>query len=229
MSFAYWFYVPVAVFFVALALSFTKKQPLRRIAATVAVISASILLFSAIGGAVFLWILFGKEPPSLATLQKEFPSQRNDLETILGMSNEDSHFWRIAPTFLDRDSQAGEAISDQVSYGRYMQDDPRAGLSKERWDQYRAIYARNGIKLGIRRDQAHDAFIMVDSVGLLNRGHTTGYLYCSAEKEMEDFRFEPCTLNQSSGSRKYDAQSRVEGYSFQKLSDGWYAFDEGPS
>jgi hypothetical protein len=31
------------------------------------------------------------------------------------------------------------------------------------------------------------------------------------------------------GSRKYDADSRAEAYSFQELDDHWYVYDEDPS
>ncbi len=119
--------------------------------------------------AIFFW---EQEPPSLEKLEREFASKRSDLETILRMSNEDANFSRIAPDFLDQPSGSPN------DSGRYLAGDPRIKLPKARWDMYRKIYERNGIKLGIERDAAHDAFIMMDSIGLLNRGHTSGYVHC---------------------------------------------------
>jgi hypothetical protein len=127
------------------------------------------------------------------------------------MSDEDLIFSRIAPTFLDRTSDNPD------ERGRYMEADPKAGLPEARWDAYRRIYARNGIKLGILRNASRDAFIMVDSVGILNRGHVTGYLYCSPTGPAKSFRFQPCILGQEKGEHKYDPAARHEGYSFQKL------------
>jgi hypothetical protein len=36
-------------------------------------------------------------------------------------------------------------------------------------------------------------------------------------------------LYQERGKREYDPKTRDEGYSFQKLDNRWYAYDEGPS
>lgn len=169
----------------------------------------------------FMWV---SEPPTLSDLRNHFAKRRADLETIIRMSNEDSHYSRIAPTFLDRDETSGQP-------GRYMEGDPKAGLSFPRWNAYRTIYKRNGIKLGVQRDATGDAFIMVDSEGLLNRGHATGYLFCVKLEAtpVNDIRFQPCTLNQDEGSHKFDPIKREEGYSFRRLEGPWFAYDEGPS
>jgi len=137
------------------------------------------------------------------------------------MSDEDAHYSRIAVTFLDRDEPGGQ-------YGRYMDGDPNAGLARSRWDAYRAIYSRDEIKLGVQRDEAGDAFIMVDSVGLLNRGHTTGYLFCR-QSQAVSFRFQPCTLNKNEGYHAFDPKTREEGYSFWRLDGSWFVYDNGPS
>jgi hypothetical protein len=139
------------------------------------------------------------------------------------MSNEDSKFSRIAPGFLDQ-------VTDGTSgYGRYMHGDPKAGLPEPRWSEYLEIYKRDGITDGVERDTSGDAFIMVDSIGLLNRGHTTGYLYCVPNQPSSFARFDPCVLHQDKGEREFNSNPRQEGYSFQKLDGQWFAYDEGPS
>ena len=207
-----------------IVLSFTtRQQPRRRnIRIVTGVLTIPIWLILIVG--VSFWFVFGKEPPTLADLQRDFPSKRADLEIILRMSDEDANFSRIASDFLDRTSDNSNEIG-----GRYMKDDPKSELRQHRWDAYRKIYARNGIKLGIQRNASHDAFIMVDSVGLLNRGHTSGYLYCAPTAPTDAYRFQPCMQHQEKGGRKYDPETSEEGYSFQKLDDRWYAYDEGPS
>ena len=173
--------------------------------------------------AILFVFMAASEPPTLGDLQNHFAARKIALETLVRMSDEDTHYSRIAPTFVDRDQS-----SDQP--GRYMEGDPKAGLAKSRWDEYRALYKQNGVKLGVQRDEGGDSFIMVDSVGLLNRGHSTGYLFCAPQKDAEKkYRFQPCLQNQNEGSHQFDPNTREEGYSFRRLEGSWFAYDEGPS
>ena len=196
-----------------------KKSLLRLVARLLA--GALVIPLLLVGGLLILF--WESEPPTLGELQHKFPSRQSDLETILRMSDEDAQFWRIAPDFLWREAKGS------MDGGEFMGGDPNAGLSKSRWDQYRNIYRRNGIKLGIMRNKEHDAFIMVDSIGLLNRGHITGYLFCSSDPSKDSDRFEPCQLHQDHGERRFNPDRREEAYSFQRLDARWFAFDQGPS
>jgi hypothetical protein len=164
-----------------------------------------------------------KETPSLSELERKFPVEKADLDTLIRMSDEDGTFSRIAPTFVDRAPDTADG------FGRFMDGDPKAGLPQPRWKAYRTLFSRNGIELGIQRDKWGDAFIMVDSVGLLNRGHASGYLHCRPTDEANDDRFEPCVLRTESGRRNYDPQNGGEAYSFQRIGNNWYAYDQGPS
>jgi hypothetical protein len=171
-----------------------------------------------------MWIVFREaQPPTLAELKRDFPSKRSSLEVIVSMSDEDSRFWRIAPGWVVR------IADDPIRSEQFMENDPKAGLPKARWAAYREIFGRNGIKLGIQRNKQRDAFIMVDSIGLLNRGHTSGYVRCSSTVSPGSDRFYPCILRQDTGKREYSPETSQEGFSFQKLDDVWYAYDEGPS
>jgi hypothetical protein len=211
------------VLITGVGLSFTTHKQPRRRNIRIATAALTTPVWLALGFFGFVWFMFVKEPPTLTELQRDFSSKRADLEMILVMSDEDVNFSRIAPDFLDRTPDEPNGL------GRYMANDPKAGLSKSRWDSYRKIYSRNGIKLGIQRDAARDAFIMVDSVGFLDQGHITGYLHCAPSAPAYAYRYEPCTLQQEKGERQVDGDSGQEGYSFQKLDDRWYAYDEGPS
>jgi hypothetical protein len=199
-----------------------RKSPFRLVIRLLAGAAGAFVILLLLAGG-FLILLWEPEPPTLSELQHKFPSRQSDLETILRMSDEDAPFWRIAPDFLWR-----EAKGSMVA-GEFMAGDPNSGLTKSRWDQYRNIYRRNGIKLGILRNKQHDAFIMLDSIGLLNRGHMTGYLYCSADPSKDADRFEPCTLHQDNGERIFNPDKHEEAYSFQRLNARWFAFDQGPS
>lgn len=205
-------FVYVVALVTGLVLSFTMSQRSRRFGVRVAttILAAPILVIGILLAVLRLTIF--REPPTLTELQSAFQAKRPALETIIHMSDEDQNFSRIAPDFL----RAGTATS-------------KARLAEPRWQLYREVFSRTGVKLGLQRDEAGNVFIMVDSVGLLNRGHTTGYVYCHAPKSASDLGYYPCFLNQEKGHREYDPRTRDEAYSFLKLDSLWYAYDEGPS
>jgi len=213
-----------AVLFTGIVLSFTTRQQSRRWNIRMATIILSTPTWLVIAVGTFLWFGVFKQPPTLKELRHNFPSKRADLELILFMSDQDVNFSRIAPDFVDIDCHNG----NPSDYSRYMASDPKAVLSTSRWDEYRKIYSRNGIKLGIQRDPAGDAFIMVDSVGILDNGHTSGYLHCASTVPASIYRFEPCNLHQEKGEREFNPELKEGAYSFQKLDANWYAYDKGP-
>jgi hypothetical protein len=214
----------LVVTLMGIVMSFTTHQGRRRRTVRFATVALSIPICLLVGCAMTLWLIVrASQPPTLAELKRDFPSKRSFLETIVSMSDEDPRFWRIAPSWVDR------TTDDPVGFEQFMENDPKAGLSKARWDTYREIFDRNGIKLGIQRNKQQDAFIMVDSIGLLNRGHVSGYVKCSSIISQDPDRFYPCILRQDNGKREYIPDPSREGYSFQKLDDAWYAYDEGPS
>lgn len=196
----------------------------RRSRFRIAVRFATVLLF--IPGLLlgiltaFFW---EAEPPSLVELQYKFPQRRSNLERLVQMSTEDEMIPRIAPDWLDRRTSTPSHI------GMYNKGEPNSGLSDARWNLYRTIFDRNGIKLGLQRDEVGDVFIMADSIGLLNRGHITGYLYCAPSDSNNPNRHQPCILHQEKGSHQYDPDHSSEAYSFEKVAEHWYVYDEGPS
>jgi hypothetical protein len=172
------------------------------------------ILMATVASGILL-LMWSCTPPSLETLQHRFPKQRKDLETILAMSNQDKQLLRIDPDWLLNDK-----------FAQFVQYDPAAGITVERWNEYRRLFSRNGITQGIQRElNSDDAFIMVKSEGLLNRGISNGYLYCGARPA---HRYVPCTLSSQGGSHEFEGHGD-EGYSFIKLDGGWYAFSHGPS
>ena len=191
------------LFAFGLLLSFVISPPLRRYMR----IATGILAIPLIPVAYFIEFpdalvpLAWHEPRNLAELQKDFQPKRADLETLLRMSDEDKEFTFIAPGFVNR-SVGGSERSTQ-----YAKIDPQIGLSEPRWDAYRAIFAREGIKNGIDHSIAGDVSIEIDTVGLFKRGHVVGYKHCAQN---------PCDHNPVAGSMS----------SFQRLDGGWYAFEQ---
>lgn len=169
-------------------------------------------LFAALVGGLLL-LMWSCEPPSLDTLASRFSRQRKDLETIVSMSDHDAQLTRIDPGWL------------QTREHQYLEYSPQTGITRERWDEYRRLFARNDITQGIQRDpETKDAFIIVKSVGLLNRGNSNGYLYCGPGP---NHRYPPCSSSPASGEHPYKPGD--EAYSFRKLAERWYAYSEGPS
>ena len=220
--------VPVT-FLIALVLSFAvKRQPLRHNARVLASISGGVMVAAILGTWLLFRLMLGPSPPTLVDLEKSFRQQRADLETILQMSNEDASYSRIDPTFLRKfpkiDPSSGQIDPDAFN----------ATMPSIRWNQYRHIYSRNHIRQGIERDSSGDAFIRVQSEGLLKRGHGSGYVFCNLYPAVSGevtFRYEPCTSTKDAGSHRFagEQDGPHEGYAFKKLADHWYAYDQGPS
>jgi hypothetical protein len=192
---------------------FVRGNGWRKALRVIGITTTSLIAVFASGLLLLMWSC---TPPTLQTLQRRFPKQRKDLETILAMSNQDSQLLRIDPDWLATNS------------AQYMKYDKASGITEERWNEYRRLFSRNDITQGIQRvANSDDAFILVKSEGLLNRGISNGYLYCGARPV---HRYAPCALSSQSGSHPFEGPgSGDEGYSFIKLDGGWYAFSEGPS
>lgn len=159
-----------------------------------------------------LLLMWSCEPPSLHTLAQRFPRQRGELETIVSMSEHDVQLTRIDPKWL------------MTRNHEYLAYSPQTGITEQRWDEYRRLFARNGITQGIQRDpETGDAFIIVGSFGLLDRGYSNGYLYCGPGPS---HRYAPCSASRAFGEHPYAPGD--EEYSYRKLADRWYAYSQGP-
>lgn len=184
----------------------------------------SIVLAVPMLAILVLTILFhDPEPPSVQDLQKQYASRKSDLNTLVHMSMEDSKYIYIGTNSSSRDLN----LNIDASHPDMRFND----LPRNRWDEYRNIFARNQIDAGLHNDGAGDVFITVRSIGLLNRGHVRGYLYCSKphNPKFQGLGYAPCEQDQAEGTHPYDPKTRDEGYSFLRINDSWYAYDEGPS
>ena len=177
--------------------------------ASVTVGSIAAVLVSAI-----LLLMVSCTPPSLTTLAGRFPSQRADLETIIHMSDQDSNLAVIDPGWL----------ANHDGLQTLTENDPHSGLSVERWNEYRRIFKRDDLTQGLRRFKPNgDAFIIVKSEGLLDRGYSNGYVYCGSDPE---HTLPPCLSKEPRG--EHEASQGGEAYSFIKVADHWYVFSQGP-
>jgi hypothetical protein len=202
-------------------LSFTIRRRRRAIRIAACILSIPLWLFISVW--VYIIFVLFKEPPTLRDLKARFPSRRTDLETILTMADEDKDFSRIAPDFVDRESNVpGDG-------GTYDANDPRAKLLKARWDAYRKLFSRSATKPGFQRDSTGDIFIIAGAVGFLNNGHSTGYLHCVSPSLPEVNRFGACTHQDQQNGHSVGNYSGDDKYAFENLGDSWFVYDEGPA
>ncbi len=140
-----------------------RRRTVRVIRTLVGCLASCVVIV--LGATVLL--LWSCEPPSLATLARRFPRERHDLEAIVAMSDTDRQLIRIDPEWL------------ATLQHQYLTYSPETGITQARWNEYRWLFARNGITQGILRDAvSRDAFIIVASVGIVNRGHSNGFVHC---------------------------------------------------
>jgi hypothetical protein len=158
-------------------------------------------------------LLVSCTPPSIESLARRFPAERQDLETIIRMSDQDSGLSVIDAKWLE--------VRDGTQFSVF---DQKSGITQARWDEYRRIFRQNEITQGIRRFQVNgDAFIIVKSEGILDNGYSNGFLYCGTGP---GHSYPPCSSKQERGNHPYAEGD--EAYSFIRLSDRWYAFSQGP-
>ena len=167
----------------------------------------------AVFASALVLLMISCTPPSLLSLARRFPSERPDLETVIHMSDQDSGLSVIDPSWLE--------LRDGTQFLNF---DPKTGITEARWDEYRRIFRRNDIMQGIRRYQPDgDAFIIVKSMGLLERGYSNGFVHCGVGPEHS---YPPCSSKEKHGEHPYSQGD--EAYSFIKVADRWYAFSQGP-
>jgi hypothetical protein len=164
---------------------------------------------------VVLWLACGPNQPSDAKLKQLFKQHRNDLERLVQMTDEDWQMSRIAPDFTWR--------QDTVAWPR---PESEWGISKQRWDEYRSIFAQAGIKNGLtRREKSSDIIFFVWTWGIVPAGISVGYLHCGQPQKGYAHTEEPCIGDHDVGSGMH-GQSTSYGYRYEKIAPNWYIYEE---
>lgn len=197
----------------------TALLPRKRMTKALKVLSVGISSFCILLVSMYLVLEWSCTPPSLSALESRFQYQRKDLETIVSMSEKDADFTVIDPDWLAKRG------SSQVYYFAT----PGIGMTRARWREYRRLFERDSITQGIRREpESGDAFVIVKSIGLLNRGYSNGYLHCGPGPK---HYYPPCSSPAPTGEHPFDPEARDDwgAYSYKRLTDRWYVFSQGPS
>ncbi len=109
--------------------------------------------------------------PSDAELEKVFRTHESDFNQLVAMSGVDARVVRISPTFTWLDDNAN-----------WPRPESQLGFSTDRWNEYRELFVRLGLKNGMARypDGATIEFI-ASTEGLLTGGSGKGYIYSTKE------------------------------------------------
>ncbi len=95
---------------------------------------------------------------------------------------------------------------------------PRAtsnlGFSQERWDEYRNLFIKLGLKNGlVRYSEVGRIEFFAESEGLLTRSRSKGYVYSPSELSPLDDSLEGLDMTTVMGDRAY-----------RRLSHNWYVY-----
>jgi hypothetical protein len=147
-----------------------------------------------------------KSHPSDDELIHNFQKYEADFNKLVSMSNEDSTVVRIAPDFTRLENN-----------WRWPRPESELGFSKQRWDEYRALFDKLGLDSGISRESdSHGTviFLTASSKGMTFRGSSKGYAY--SEQELSPV-FD--SLNQN----PVEPQKRSKhGVAYKKIKEHWY-------
>ncbi len=107
--------------------------------------------------------------PSDDNLIRNFQRNDADFNRLVSMSNEDSKVIRIANDFT--------RLENNWAWPR---PDSELGFSKQRWDEYRALFSKLGLESGLSREidsKGPVIYLTAFSKGMVNRGSSKGYAY----------------------------------------------------
>jgi hypothetical protein len=145
-------------------------------------------------------LLVGCNLASDAKLKRAFDENRDDFDKLLNMSRQDVHV-----------TQIGFVTTALVNDDSWPRKD--VGLSETRWDEYRRLFRKLGIKEGIshRNDLPSAVFLAADCTGSAVDIDCKGYVY-------SEMPLRPV---------KYNLDELAPGLFFKPLSGNWYLFRDG--
>ena len=148
----------------------------------------------------------GAAHPPDDTLIRNFQKYEADFNKLVSMSNEDSRVIRIARDFTRLENNWG-----------WPRPESELGFSRQRWDEYRALFNKLGLDSGISREDGPGEtiiFLTASSKGMTFRGSSKGYAY--SERELSPV-FD--SLNQNPVK---PGERPKHGVAYRKIKDRWY-------
>jgi hypothetical protein len=151
--------------------------------------------------------------PTDAALIEDFQSKESNLNKLLQMSNEDPKVIRIAYDFTRLEDNWG-----------WPRPESELGFSQQRWDEYRALFRKLDLPVGIERAEQKDGvfvYFPVSTRGLGN-GHGSSKGYAYLERELTPLLD---SLDDEAVKQFYQREASNRGVTlYKKLKGNWYLF-----
>ena len=170
-----------------------------------------LAVFLASMGLLLYWKI-KPDPPSDASLERQFRKHRSEMESLVAMMGEDRTMSRIDPAYLRR--------QDDWEWPRA---EAKWGISRDRWNQYRELFYTAGIRQGIERGKnSSDTLLLAWSWGLAIGGSSIAYLHCGEPGHGDLHTAEACIEMKESGTHE------DSGYwsRYKEIVPGWYIVEE---
>lgn len=145
-------------------------------------------------------------PPSDDDLEQRFFMHRDDMNQLLLMAEHDAAMTRISPDF---------------NY-THTWSQSKPGISCQRWNEYRSLFRKAGIKHGFSQDRARsrDVRFFVWAHGLSISQISVEFVHCGPPKTHIQYREPPCLEQKDTGSGRKDNWY----YHYKKITDSWYIY-----
>jgi hypothetical protein len=160
---------------------------------------------------VLVYLVIIPHPPVDQQLEELFVNQRADFDRLNDMAEEDRHMARIAQDFTWH--------QDNFAWPR-----PKAewGITKERWDKYRALFQKAKVLEGMnRQEKSSDIEFIAWSWGLVTGGVIISYVFCGEPKDGLSHTLFPCIDQKKSGEKEETGQRSR----YKQLDGNWYLFE----
>jgi hypothetical protein len=163
---------------------------------TVVCVSCSLMFATASCGGP------SQDYPSDSELERRFAEHTADFEELVRMSDEDSKVIAITPEYTALESDVG-----------WPRPESEWGISRDRWDRYRELFALLGLKNGLLRlSGKSEVEFFTSTTGLVTGGTSKGYIH-----SLDDMA---PVVDSLDGIEK----TAKRGNTYKKIKDHWYLF-----
>lgn len=144
--------------------------------------------------------------PSDKELLDNFAIHEQEFTQLAEMCKEDSGMVRIAPSFL--------WSSHRMAWPR---PESEWGITHERWDDYRELFTKLNIKLGVYNYQPDLILMIANGRGIVTSGSSKGYAYA-----VESPR--PVQIQESLDDFVFRGPTVTEHIYYRLIKDNWYIY-----
>lgn len=145
---------------------------------------------------------FDSPHPSDEWLLKNFQANEKDFNLLAQMAEDDSGMVRISYT-----------STSTIDEGVMSNSKSRFKMTNERWNEYKKLFSKLGLKDGIVNNQPDAVYFYASSEGVIMGGSVKGYAYLKKEPEGLVNSLDDITFKNSNKSINT---------AYRKIKDKWY-------